>query len=75
MPLTSIILILQFAGVQLSLENMHVTYGPDANHVGETDFRTPLLAGTGLTAQLAHDLDDLADARRTDRMAHGNQSA
>lgn len=45
----------------------------DADHVSEAEAGAGLLPLCGLTSELASDLDDLAGARRSDRVAHRQQ--
>jgi hypothetical protein len=54
---------------------MHVTHGPDPNHVGKSDARVGMLASPGFPAQLHDDFSDLADSSWPDRMAHCDESS
>src|SRR5690606_33421524 len=57
-----------------NLQDVDVADGTHAYHVGEADAGAGVLALTGLAAQLAGDFRYLANAGRTDGMAHADQA-
>ncbi len=54
---------------------MHNADRADPNHMGQADPSSLMLAATSLTSKLTSHFDDLARARRSDRMTHSEEAS